>query len=622
VTFGERLYVEGDVYITASGTVTFSDRVVLRNGGRLFINDAAQVHFLDGVSSDNATAMVFKGASAKVDFYNGVGIGGSDAAHFEGVNLLEIRSPGAGQTLSGLKVEGDTLKLAALDGRTVLNLNLSSLEINARALVWPLSGGTQVHTQDLQLSVAQGIGSEAAPLGVDARNISATTPGQSMFLQLAGDARLVRGGLLTQTGTGQVDLSVAGSLSMAPSAGIVTDAGAITVRTGGDMKILRMQTYGGDIHLDAGRAVTVAGNGRQPQIVSSGDLSVTAQAGIGGFMFDRLYVDVKGLSVANGNSGDVIISGKSGLNIVSADSRSQDGWMILMSGYTGEVVGNTPTAEGNRVARISGKTIIARAELGYRDMYNANYREIASPLGKETTANGSTLSVFNAQLSKQWSDQVQLVSARDRLTSAPTDLSSPMPWLKGSGHLGAAFSVSVMDDDGAQHTATALLDAALKIRSEVPVEDVFGADMLSSWAQRSFTQREALSTPDQQDKPAAKKANKSATQDLDMAVKAEQKPERKVKGKVKVKDALNTKTAQTLKPAQEQAAAAWDAAQAALQTPALLPRTSPALKTLPSTEGELVQPAAAASAQGLAGASSQETASLNAASAQGETDPS
>eukprot|EP01034_Spumella_vulgaris_P023607 gene23607-29843_t len=347
VTFGERLYVEGDVFITASGTVTFSDRVVLRSGGRLFINDAAQVQFLQGVQSDNGTPMVFNGASAKVDFYNGVGVGGSDAAHFEGVNHLAIRSPGAGQTLSGLKVEGDTLTLAPLDGRTVLNLNLSSLEINARALVWPLSGGTQVHTQDLQLSVAQGIGSEAAPLEVDARNISATTPGQSMFLQLAGDARLVRGGLLTQTGTGQVDLSVAGSLSMAPSAGIVTDAGAITVRTGGDMQILRMQTYGGDIHLDAGRAVTVAGNGRQPQIVSSGDLSVTAAAGIGGFMFDRLYVDVKGLTVANGNSGDVIISGKTGLNIVSADSRSQDGWMILMSGYTGEVVGNTPTAEGN-----------------------------------------------------------------------------------------------------------------------------------------------------------------------------------------------------------------------------------------------------------------------------------
>jgi hypothetical protein len=496
----------------------------------------------------------------------------------------------------------------------VLNLNLSTLEINARALVWPLSGGTQVHTQDLQLSVAQGIGSEAAPLGVDARNISATTPGQSMFLQLAGDARLVRGGLLTQSGTGQVDLSVVGSLSMAPSAGIVTDAGHITVRTGGGMQILRMETRGGDIHLEAGHAVTVAGNGRQPQIVTPGDLSVTAAAGIGGFMFDRLYVDVKGLSVANGNSGDVIISGKSGLNIVSADSRSQDGWMILMSGNTGEVVGNTPTAEGNRVARISGKTIIARAELGYRDMYNANYREIASPLGKETTANGSTLSVFNAQLSKQWSDQIGLVSVPDRLSSVAPDLSSPMQMLSRSGHVGAAFSVSVMDDDGAQHTATALLDAALKLRSEVPVEDVFGADMLSSWAQRSFTQREALSTPDQQDKPAAKDANKSAMHTLDQADKAQQKPERKVKGKVKVKDALNIKTDQTLTPAQQQAAATLGAAQSAMQTPTLLPLTVPELKTQPSKEGELAQPASKASAQ--------ETASLNAASAQGESDPS
>ena len=138
--------------------------------------------------------------------------------------------------------------------------------------------------------------------------------------------------------------------------------------------------------------------------------------------------------------------------------------------------------------------------------------------------------------------------------------------------------------------------------------------MLSSWAQRSFTQREALSTPDQQDKPAAKVANKSATHTLDQADKAQQKPERKVKGKVKVKDALNIKTDQTLKPAQLQAAATLGAAQSAMQTPTLLPLTVPALKTQPSTEGELVQPASKASAQ--------ETASLNAASAQGESDPS
>jgi hypothetical protein len=80
---GNAVYVDGDVVIRASGKATFSDSVVLRNGGRLFIQDASEVEFMAGVpSSATQPVLVYQGASGRVSFDAGTLKGSGDKVLF------------------------------------------------------------------------------------------------------------------------------------------------------------------------------------------------------------------------------------------------------------------------------------------------------------------------------------------------------------------------------------------------------------------------------------------------------------------------------------------------------------------------------------------------------------
>ena len=88
-----------------------------------------------------------------------------------------------------------------------------------------------------------------------------------------------------------------------------------------------------------------------------------------------------------------------------------------------------------------------------------------------------------------------------------------------------------MDTSGSLHDTATLLDAALRLSSTLPREDVFGGDMLSSWAQRSFPERQAahasaepstkVSTPDSS-APVGSPSSKAAVPDLVREVAAVQ----------------------------------------------------------------------------------------------------
>jgi hypothetical protein len=303
-------------------------------------------------------------------------------------------------------------------------------------------------------------------------------------------------GLQVHQGAGNLEIAAGDDVVMSEHQSLQTDAGTITVSAGGEVLFGHMASATGDIAVQAQHSVSVTGHYGAPQIVTAGDLFVSAGTGIGADLFGRLFVDVNSLSVQNGDAGDVVISGWKGLNIASAQSGSDNGWMVLMSGPAGRVTGNTPTAEGGRVARISGKTIISREVMPSRDMYNANVFYTPPP-AVHASVNEDSLDIFNAQLARDWSRQVQGVSAREALSAQAASLTRQPSSLGRTLGAGGAFGDSPMDHSGSWRDTATLLDAALRMSSTLPREDVFGGDMLSSWAQRSFNDRQASAAADE-----------------------------------------------------------------------------------------------------------------------------
>jgi hypothetical protein len=511
VTFGDKIYVDGDVTITATGKVVFSDSVILRGGGQLFIHDAAAVEFLGGVKSETGEpVLVFdaNGTGSSLSFSGGLMAGASDTVTFTGVNSLELASAIMGQSLPSLVIEGRDLGLTPAAGGSTIRLDVAALKMTGQTLAWPTAGMSQVRADDLQLNIAQGVGSPVNPLEAVVKTLSASSQSGDLFLRHDGDVTLVREGLSVREGAGGISLQVSGSLELADRSAVSTstgdihlqlggdlgmaagstmrtDSGDISVTAGGNARLHQLRSASGDIDLQVQQSVTVTDPYGTPQVVTDGHLSLSAGTGIGGYLYDRLYVDVHSISVHNGEYGDVVISGREGLNVLSAHSDSQNGWMLLMSGMAGLVTGSSPTAQDHRVARISGKTILSEGVLPVRSLHDANIHFMRNPQSEAL----APLQDFNARLAREWSARLDAESALDRLDSRPTELSSELRQLLGSRTHAMPFSASVMPDTGSRAVTSALLEAALRMAPMVEAEDVFGADMLSSWAQRSYESR-------------------------------------------------------------------------------------------------------------------------------------
>ena len=301
-------------------------------------------------------------------------------------------------------------------------------------------------------------------------------------------------------------MDVAGDWVMGERSVVATHRGAIAIDAEGDMVLTAILSDEGSVSLVSAGAIHVATDGMQPQVVTAGDLSVASGHGIGGYLFDRLYVDVRQLTVHQGSQGDVVISGYKGLDVAFAHSDSA-GWMTLLSGPAGQVTGHVPTAAGNRVARVSGRTLIASDLLAGRQMFNANIFYTPDPVLERSPA-ADTLDAFNAQLSKQWLSQQQAQSSLDRLSVSASDLGSVARKSPQAAVHHAGFSATVLHDTGAMGNTIALLEAALQLPVLTDVEDVFGGDMLSSWAQRSVVARSPSTSQASDDAANAARAEK------------------------------------------------------------------------------------------------------------------
>ncbi len=292
-------------------------------------------------------------------------------------------------------------------------------------------------------------------------------------------------GLYSQL-AGEVSLTATGVLRMAPGTQIRSDQGVMRVHTGGQMDIWRIVSQDGDINLDAGGPVHVVGPDLHPQVVTAGNLDIQSRLGVAGYGFERLYVDVAELTGYNSQTGDVVISGWKGLRIGQSgyQSDSDKGWLVLMSGRAGVIEASGEVkAAGDRVARISGKTVILPAVLPGRQMQNFN-AYVVPPF--ENSPAADTLAQLNASLREDW---LAAISGSSLKAPGLTPATSSTNNLLG-GHRTAAWGGSAFDEMHAALKATDLLEAALKAASQVRSEDVYAADPLNAWAQRSFLVRQ------------------------------------------------------------------------------------------------------------------------------------
>jgi hypothetical protein len=320
------------------------------------------------------------------------------------------------------------------------------------------------------------------------------------------DIHLRDEGVYSAQGAGGVSVKAKGDLTMAAGTELRTADGALRVETGGQMGIWHLASNTGNISLNAEGSIRVVGPDLRPQIVTGGDLDIQSTVGVAGYGFERLYVDVRELTGHNAQTGDVVISGWKGLRLGAAGyhSDSDRGWLVLMSGRAGLVeTQGAVTAVGDRVARISGKTVIMPDVLPGRHMQGFN-AYVTPPL--ETLPAADTLEQLNAHLRNDWLAAVSGPSPQHGALGMSNAGSGTGRVL--AGHRSAAWGGRAYDDLGAVVQATELLEAALRAASHVKTQDIYAADPLSAWAQRSFTLRQS----DQAEVQARAQASSAPTQ--------------------------------------------------------------------------------------------------------------
>jgi hypothetical protein len=417
----------------------------------------------------------------------------------------------------------------AMDGDAAVHTDSGNIDITARgdatiASVTSRSGDVRVDVAGAQLLDAGMVRSgDKGSITVNAggawsmgEHAAVRTDGGSIFIAAQGDAtvtsitsesgvialnaadiRMLERSLIATQGAGSITVTATGDWMMDAQSELRTQSGSITVNADGDLEVLLIRSQTGDVALDSGHAMTVVGDVLRPQVVTGGSLALGTGAGIGGYLFDRLYVDVASVTLDH-RGGDVVVSGLSGLTVAGIHSQTTDGWVTMMSGCTGLVeTAGAIHMDNGQVARISGLTVIAkdlltRHQLGGREVYY-----VANPV-PEVSPGVSMLGDFNARLALQWAAPAQGLSSK-----AP-DLSTPMRRLSASDNAMAAFASSVLDAMDAPATTSALLDAAMKVMAQDQARAAAEGDTYTHWDQRSpDTRSPADSAPaDVQTSPA------------------------------------------------------------------------------------------------------------------------
>jgi len=396
VTFGEQVYVDGDITIKATGKVVFSDAVVLRNGGQLIIDGAQEVVFYKGIefganAQGKAGALQVTSGNSSVSFLSGLFAGKNDAMSWSGISKLDLQAPQTATQLGSLAVVGTQVVLSQAPGFANLNLNLDSLSVATQSLAMPASSAVTVNMNlgSLDLNAATGIGAQNAFMKVNAQQIVAKTTTGDIFMQITGsqavalDVKTITQGdvhlRLTAADTlsaqvlaqGKIDVAGSGSLTLTPGSRLESKANLIAVTAQGDLMASGTTLVSNVAKLKAGQAINALDSAQASPVSISGDLRLEAVTGLGDFGYGRFLINnlnpSASVSAYNEKSGDVVLAGVNGLTLSAAGVKSDapgDAWVGLLTG-TGSITElGQVVARSNNVVRLTGSTWMARPSAG------------------------------------------------------------------------------------------------------------------------------------------------------------------------------------------------------------------------------------------------------------------
>jgi hypothetical protein len=535
VTFGEQVYVDGDITIKATGKVVFSDAVVLRNGGQLIIDGAQEVVFYKGIefganAQGKAGALHITSGNASVSFLSGLFAGKNDAMSWSGISKLDLLAPQTATQLGSLAVVGTQVVLSEAPGFANLNLNLDSLSVATQSLAMPATSAVTVNMNlgSLDLNAATGIGAQNAFLKVNAQQIVAQTTTGDIFMQITGsqavalDVKTITQGdvhlRLTAADTlsaqvlaqGQVEVLGQGSLTLTSGSRLESKANLMAITAQGDLMVSGATLVSNVAKLKAGQAINALDSAQAPAVSISGDLRLEAVTGIGDFGYGRFLINnlnpSASVSAYNEKSGDVVLAGVNGLTLSAAGVKSDapgDAWVGLLSG-TGSITElGQVVAQSNNVVRLTGNTWMARPSSG----------SITNPPTNTNTGTGTGtsaptqisvdtqkvtdvirtglrlgasegLNIFNRMMEKSFTVDALAHSGSARVLTQGPELSmtvqKSLSSFSPTSQLGFGMGVTSSPQSTAQ-----LLDMAMAVVKQTPSAVAQDTETLGNWVSRT-----------------------------------------------------------------------------------------------------------------------------------------
>jgi hypothetical protein len=233
VTFENELFMDGDIVINASGTVTFLDTITLRDGADLTIRGAESVVLLGGIR--------FVGASAGQSEFVVESLDSSSSTRLESLLGLWATSTDAGMQLDS--------NAFSIDG-------MQRFEMTANASATGI-GTIDVSSRTLKMGLPQGVVDGA--ITADAISIEVSSAGL--------DLSSLEGGGSIMLNADVIDIDAAGSIGSAGGA-LGLDADTVTLRSGDENDVY--------IALNSDESsVTLIDNVNVLSVASEGDLNIS-----------------------------------------------------------------------------------------------------------------------------------------------------------------------------------------------------------------------------------------------------------------------------------------------------------------------------------------------------------
>ena len=201
------------------------------------------------------------------------------------------------------------------------DIGVTALEVNADTLAAESLGG------DINISEIDDV--VIGAVTVDVERVDAQTGETTTVTTMLNN--------IVTSGEGTVQLETGGALSMTDDAVVATEAGTIEITTVDEIELLTIMSGTGDITLVSGAAIVDISDDETANVVTEGQLSLDAVAGIGSTVED-LDIEVDRVTALNRMSGDIVLQETDGLTIDEGGLVNEGGGAIAVTVDTGEVV--------------------------------------------------------------------------------------------------------------------------------------------------------------------------------------------------------------------------------------------------------------------------------------------